>query len=332
MALKRRRRPRGHRAARQRQDRARSCTSRPSTPGVGTIVVDNLDELALLIRLLSRNSSEGCTAHVNHNPQGVLIQLRDRARGLARHAPVDLHGRAEHEVRAEPRRRRTARSSCSRRTPRASRWTACTSTSAPRSWSWGRSASALERVTAGAGHGLSHLQPRRGPGRRLRPARLPRRRSRTTPRRRSRWSASSAGPASAWSTSPGRALTAELDVRHALHGAVREARTCRRWVAVDGGMSGQPAPDALRRPSTRSQVADRFGGEHAPASSPASTARAATCSSADARLDDPRPRRRARHARPPAPTAHSMANTYNGQPPPAGGGGRRRRRAPRGPP
>lgn len=119
------------------------------------------------------------------------------------------------------------------------------------------------------------------------------------------------GPGKRVVDEPGRALTATACVT--LYTVQSVKQNVARWVAVDGGMSDNLRP-MLYGARYEVQVADRFGGA-TPCIVTGKHCESGDVLIADALLDDPRP---GDVLVTPATGAygHSMANTYNGQPRP----------------
>ena len=266
---------------------------------VGLIVIDNFDEIERLGELIA----DGALGD-REGGQPVLVRVTPDVR--RRHAREDLDRPGRLEVRlldgGGPETRSPA---CARR--RASRWTACTRTSA-RSCSTSTPSAAPARSSArlgdfqvidvGGGLGVPYLEDQPAP-----------------PAVEDYLAVGRAGAGAATGgrllVEPGRALTANAGVTLYTVESVRQ--NVSRWVAVDGGMSDNLRP-MLYGARYEAQVVDRFGG-------PTECVLAGKhCESGDviARgvlLDDPR---RGDVIVTPATGAYgyAMANNYNGVPRP----------------
>ena len=224
--------------ARQREVRGGAARWR-SQAGVGWVVVDNLEDVAKLARVLPAGAPP---ARAAADPPG-------RRR---RHARGDPHRPRRVEVRPRPARGARARAATRRRT---STCRASTSTSARSSTTRRRTAPrsacspgwATSRSTASAAATRSPTPP-------------------TTGRRRSTTSVAAVveaahdllGPGKRLVIEPGRALVANAGVTLYTVESVKRLPGGARIVAVDGGMSDNPRP-MLYDAAYDAGVADRFG-------------------------------------------------------------------------
>ena len=255
--------------------------------GVGHIVIDNYDDIDRLERLVPDGAAASRSCSASRPGSAATRTTSSPPASRTRSSASPWTTPARHRARSA----RTG-SSCA----------ACTCTSARRSSSSARSArrsrrspaSASSRSTTSAAASASPTRPR-----------TDRRRSRSTSRPRPTRCASSSAPACgsstsrvarSWPTPASPCTRCESVKRNVVH-----LRRRRR------GHVGQPAPDALRR-------ALRGADRAASAAGRTATSSGKHCESGDlivrdAELADPRPGRRRRHARPPAPTASRWPTT-----------------------